>query len=183
MNFGKTILELRKKKNVTQEELAAELGVTAAAVSKWENGYTLPDILMLCALADYFAVTTDALLGRNAPKKQAIVVTETKELGQKIAALAQKYNIQTSMILTDYDAALAAAEYDATHNHEIKYMFTALSYPLEERESGTTHGIIHVNVHVTGGTDEDALNGIELYLKNADAFQNISDITATGKRS
>lgn len=34
MNFGKTILELRKARNVTQEELAAELGVTAAAVSK-----------------------------------------------------------------------------------------------------------------------------------------------------
>ena len=38
MNFGKTILDLRKQKNVTQEELAAELGGTAAAVSKWENG-------------------------------------------------------------------------------------------------------------------------------------------------
>ena len=38
MNFGKTILELRRKKNITQDEMAAELGVTAAAVSKWENG-------------------------------------------------------------------------------------------------------------------------------------------------
>ena len=38
MNLGKMILELRKQKHVTQEELAAELGVTAAAVSKWETG-------------------------------------------------------------------------------------------------------------------------------------------------
>lgn len=38
MNLGKTILELRKQKNVTQEDLASELGVTAAAVSKWEHG-------------------------------------------------------------------------------------------------------------------------------------------------
>lgn len=38
MNFGKTIYDLRKQKNITQEELAAELGVTATAVSKWENG-------------------------------------------------------------------------------------------------------------------------------------------------
>ena len=38
MNIGRNILELRKQKNITQEELAAELGVTAAAVSKWENG-------------------------------------------------------------------------------------------------------------------------------------------------
>ena len=38
MNLGKNIYELRKAKAVTQEELAAELGVTAAAVSKWEKG-------------------------------------------------------------------------------------------------------------------------------------------------
>ena len=82
MNLGKTILELRRKKNVTQEEMAAELGVTAAAVSKWENGYTLPDVLMLCALADYFAVSTDELLGRSVMRKQAIVVAEKEELGE-----------------------------------------------------------------------------------------------------
>ena len=64
MNLGKTILDLRKAKNVTQDEMATELGDTAAAVSKWENGYTLPDILMLCAIADYFQVTTDELLSR-----------------------------------------------------------------------------------------------------------------------
>ena len=61
MNFGKNLSELRKRENITQEALAADLGVTAAAVSKWENGNTLPDILMLCALAEYFQVTTDAL--------------------------------------------------------------------------------------------------------------------------
>ena len=38
MNIGQKILELRKQKGIKQEELAAELGVTAAAVSKWENG-------------------------------------------------------------------------------------------------------------------------------------------------
>ena len=41
MHIGNRILELRKQKNVTQEALAAELGVTAAAVSKWENGDSL----------------------------------------------------------------------------------------------------------------------------------------------
>lgn len=182
MNFGNTILELRKKKHVTQEEMAAELGVTAAAVSKWENNYTLPDILMLCALADYFAVTTDALLGRDMPRKQAIVVAQTEELGRKIAELIQKYNISTSVILTDYDAALAVAEFEAEHNKEIQYMFTATDQPLPEQETDDVNGIIQVNVHVTGGNDEDMLNGIELYLKNADAFKSITDLTATGKR-
>lgn len=182
MNLGKNILELRKNRGVKQEELAAELGVTAAAVSKWENGYTLPDVLMLCALADYFQVTADELLGRAAEKKRAIVVAPTEELGRKIAALAETYNIQTGMILTDYDAALTAAKGEEAHDRKIHYMFTATDHPLEERDMDDTGGIIHVNVQVNGGTDEDILNGVELYLKNADAFKNITDLTATGKR-
>ena len=38
MHIGKNISDLRREKNITQEALAAELGVTAAAVSNWENG-------------------------------------------------------------------------------------------------------------------------------------------------
>ena len=64
MNIGKQIQTLRKQKGITQEALAAEMGVTVGAVSKWENDMTLPDIQMLCSLADYFEVTTDELLGR-----------------------------------------------------------------------------------------------------------------------
>lgn len=118
MNFGKTILELRKAKNVTQDEMAAELGVTAAAVSKWENNCTLPDILMLCAIADYFHVTTDALLGRNVETKFAIVAAESQELGQKIAQIAKEHGIITHGIFTDYAEALAVAE----NCNEVKYI-------------------------------------------------------------
>lgn len=179
MNLGKTILELRKKNNVTQEDLAAELGVTAAAISKWENGYTLPDVLMLCALADYFQVTTDELLGRNVPRKHALVVTENEALGKKIVDLAAKYNIRTCAVFTDYDAGLA---YESAHKDEIQYMFTAIDHPLEEDEMHDGNGVIHVNVHHSGGSDEDKLNGIELYLKNEDAFKNITSMTASGKK-
>lgn len=65
MDIGHKILMLRKQKNITQEKLAAEMGVSIAAVSKWETGNSMPDIIMLCALADFFEVTTDELLGRN----------------------------------------------------------------------------------------------------------------------
>lgn len=65
MNIGTQIQALRKRQSITQETLAAEMGVTVGAVSKWENDITLPDILMLCNLADYFHVTTDELLGRG----------------------------------------------------------------------------------------------------------------------
>lgn len=79
MDLGKNIYELRKAKAVTQEELAAELGVTAAAVSKWEKGNTLPDVLMVCVLADFFGVTTDELLGRGRVLKKLVLVTEGED--------------------------------------------------------------------------------------------------------
>ncbi len=183
MNIGTMIFSLRKQKNITQEALAAELGVTAAAVSKWEKGYTLPDILMLCALADFFEVTTDALLGRTTEKKQAIIVAQTEELGQKIAALAQRYHIHPYAILTDYDAALAMAKSETEKGVPIHYMFTAIDQSLEVQETDKTHGVVHVNVHASDGrTDDAALDGIELYLKNMDAFKNITDASANMKK-
>lgn len=109
MNLGKNICELRRRKNCTQEDLAAELGVTAAAVSKWENGYTLPDVLMLCALADYFEVTTDELLGRFPEKIPVIIAAETEALGKKIAELAKSYGYSTEEIHTDFQQAEASA--------------------------------------------------------------------------
>ena len=178
MNLGRAILELRRKNNVTQEDLAAELGVTAAAVSKWENGYTLPDVLMLCALADYFQVTTDELLGRNIPHKHAIVVAERKELGQKIVNLAAKYNIKVCAVFTDHEAGLA---YEAEHKDKIQYAFTATDRPFEGEDRHNANGVIHINVHDNGGSDEDKLSGIELYLKNEEAFKNITSMTATRK--
>ena len=114
MNLGNKIQELRKQKNVTQEELAAELGITAAAVSKWENNYTMPDILMLCALADYFVVTTDELLGRTKEFKHAVIAAESPELGKKVADLVKRYGVVTHSIHTDYEEAIAAAKEEDT---------------------------------------------------------------------
>ncbi|MGL4737412.1 MAG: helix-turn-helix domain-containing protein [Cellulosilyticaceae bacterium] len=63
LNIGKVICELRKRDGVTQEKLAQALGVSVAAVSKWETGATYPDITILPALARYFRTTVDMLMG------------------------------------------------------------------------------------------------------------------------
>lgn len=54
--------ELRKTKNISQEKLAEYLGVSYQAVSKWENGVTSPDILLLPDIARYYGITVDELL-------------------------------------------------------------------------------------------------------------------------
>lgn len=66
--MGKRISDLRKSKGMTQEQLAQQVGVTAQAVSKWENDLSCPDISILPRLAEVLGVTTDELLGR-APVK------------------------------------------------------------------------------------------------------------------
>lgn len=62
--IGKNIQSLRHEKRVKQEELANYVGVSAQAVSKWENG-GLPDTDLLPKIADFFGVSVDALFGRN----------------------------------------------------------------------------------------------------------------------
>lgn len=78
--LGKRIMEHRKQLGLTQDQLAEKLGVTAQAVSKWENDLSCPDITMLPRLAEIFGTTTDALLGReNQTVHQAEVVSDKDE--------------------------------------------------------------------------------------------------------
>ena len=63
--LGKRIAMHRKRLKLTQEQLAESLGVTAQAVSKWENDQSCPDINMLPKLAQLFGVSVDSLLGNE----------------------------------------------------------------------------------------------------------------------
>ncbi len=62
MEIGKRIQCLRREKKLTQEQLASALGVTSAAVSKWETNAAMPDVTMLCPLARMLGITVDGLL-------------------------------------------------------------------------------------------------------------------------
>lgn len=60
-DMGKQVRALRLKKNITQEELAGRLMISPQAVSKWENGQTLPDITLLPGLSTQLGVSIDEL--------------------------------------------------------------------------------------------------------------------------
>ena len=75
LTLGKRIAQHRKKLGLTQDQLAESLGVTAQAVSKWENDQSCPDINMLPKLAQIFGVSIDSLLGNdNQPVYEAEIV-------------------------------------------------------------------------------------------------------------
>ena len=63
MEFNEKLQKLRTNENLTQEELAEKLYVSRAAISKWESGRGYPSIDSLKAIAKYFHVTIDELIG------------------------------------------------------------------------------------------------------------------------
>ena len=113
MMLKENIRNLRKEKGMTQEALAEAMGVTTAAVSKWETGQCVPDVELLLNLADFFEVSVDTLLGHElkADRNRTLLeemeslaleqrFDEAKELAQK---LLRNYP-------NDYDVVSKAAD-------------------------------------------------------------------------
>ena len=63
LNLAENICRLRKENNMTQEQLAEALGVSFAAVSKWERGVATPELNLITDMADLFDVSVDVLIG------------------------------------------------------------------------------------------------------------------------
>lgn len=63
INIARAIVQGRRTKGITQEELAKFMGVSKASVSKWETGQSYPDITLLPHLAAYFNISIDELIG------------------------------------------------------------------------------------------------------------------------
>lgn len=65
--FGQRLAALRKEKGLTQNDIADKVGITAQAVSKWENDQASPDIDILIKLSEIFDISLDELLGKVKP--------------------------------------------------------------------------------------------------------------------
>lgn len=90
-SIGQNIKQLRKAKNLTQEELAELLNVTPQAVSKWENETGLPDISQLPLLSAVFDVSSDEILGINIQKNEKVIdEIINKSIGFGIAGESEK---------------------------------------------------------------------------------------------
>ena len=86
INFGEVLKRLRKQKDMTQEQLAEYLNISAQSVSKWETNLTLPDITLIPVIANIFDVSADVLLGIDIDAKEKRI--------QEILSLAWDYSTQ-----------------------------------------------------------------------------------------
>ncbi len=119
LQIGNTIKALRTRRGITQETLAAHLGVAPQSVSKWERGEGYPDITFLIPLADYFGVPLDTLMGRNAEERE-----------QKIADILRQYEYFRHIGNHDAKKALirqAYAEFPFDFRIIVKYVKSLLT--------------------------------------------------------
>lgn len=82
VKIGTKIKALRKEQKVTQEDLAAAIGVTPQAISRWEGEGGYPDIELLPAIADFFAVSIDELIGYRKSEREEKLNRIHKELNR-----------------------------------------------------------------------------------------------------
>lgn len=120
-HLGELIAELRQDKGLTQKELGDILCVSSGTISNYENGVHLPDVDKVIALANYFHVTTDYLLGRTSSNlpvellQQAI--TNEKTLGDVMASFAKlpaNRQAALSLIISDMEIRQMIDTYSKT---------------------------------------------------------------------
>jgi transcriptional regulator with XRE-family HTH domain len=78
--FGERLRELRRSRDVTQNELAQIIGVSGSAVSAYENGKKVPGSDTLMRLAEYFDCSIDYLMGKTEGRKAGAVVIKSDDL-------------------------------------------------------------------------------------------------------
>lgn len=83
MQIGQIIRKHRKAQNLTQEEMAVRLGVTAPAVNKWENGNSYPDIMMLAPIARLLNISLDTLLSFHSELTDEEIKTIVREADER----------------------------------------------------------------------------------------------------
>ncbi len=81
--IGAFLKELRKEKQLTQEQLAEMLGVTNRSISRWENGVNMPDFDLVIEIANYYDVSIEEIL--DGERKNEMIDKKTEQMLLKVA--------------------------------------------------------------------------------------------------
>ena len=123
---------------------------------------------MLCAIADYFQVTTDELLGRATKFKYAVAAVSSPELGEQLTTFARRYGF----IVKDFRASYADALELGKDDPDVTHVFVSLDEPMSEEDRDTTFGLRCVESRCE--TIPQTLAGFEIYFKNMASIDAIS---------
>lgn len=116
--FGEILAELRQDHKMTQKELSQKMYVTVGTISNYENGVHFPDVEKLIALADFFNVTTDYLLGRCkidfSPDVWDEVIVDENTVGkliQDVRSITSERKKALALLLSDMKLGTMITQY------------------------------------------------------------------------
>ena len=111
------LFELLKETNKTQKQLAEYIGASQGNISDWKSGKATPTAEKLCAIADFFSVTVDYLLGRTPPISYAPTLSDTEqELVELFRSLSSE---QAEMLLLTARTAAAQNDRKAAQKEDV----------------------------------------------------------------
>lgn len=96
VKIGKFIADCRKKKNLTQMQLAEKLGITDKAISKWERGIAMPDSSIMLALCDILGISVNELLSGEEIKME----NYNKEMENKLLEMVEEKEQRDKQLLS-----------------------------------------------------------------------------------
>lgn len=126
--IGKFILQKRKEKNLTQEQLAEKLGVSNKTISKWENGKCMPDYSVIKNLCEELEITVAELMdGENAEDKSVRTYDEEQimDLLKRTQDLEKQKNLLYGILLIVMGIALQALSH-TLGGSDVKDFFAGL---------------------------------------------------------
>lgn len=123
IKLSENIKKYRRQKDMTQEQLASILGVSVQAVSRWENASTYPDISLLPAIASYFDVSLDELMGMEAYKDEK----EIEKIYEQVKENARDGLISENVALLKDAAKRYPRNYELLSRlvHELTFEYTS----------------------------------------------------------
>lgn len=134
MKLAENIATFRKNRGLTQAQLAEALNMTPAAVSKWETGAALPDLDTLIALADFFHLPMDDLLGRTLERPKVVLFAPEKEVEIVVLRVLKDYNYQVLGVgrsLEELESLLVRLKENGEHVDQL--IVQTLEYPIDDR--------------------------------------------------
>lgn len=163
MNIGSQIKTMRLQRGITQDTIAKHLGVTAQAVSKWENGTAAPDISLLPEISAYFGVSIDELFALSDETRMtriqnmlydvrfiAPAAVEGEILFLQEKAKREPYSSQALEMLASVELHLAASH----HARAAEYALEAIS---RNPDSARGHAAL---AHAMSGQHVDPRNNL-----------------------
>lgn len=168
LSFSENLKRYRKEAGISQEELAAHMGITAQAVSKWECGLSYPDITLIIPLSELFGITADELL-RGIGTAKETGKSEALSEPAKEAEPVSADSLENNHILKDDDTLrvvqclgrriLSADEINTGVCIDLTLPKTEIPYNIDIMGSVTIDGSFTGNINAGGDVTCDCVNG------------------------